>query len=89
MDHIARCVDIQTTIARTEADNSDPRGIKMVIPEKKLKMSKKDENGLHHMHYEECKGPGPCFSFDLNGRTDKCCGRFRKLPTGVKLCLPK
>ena len=58
-----------------------------VIAEASLKMSDKDENGLHHVKDRYCQEAGSCFSFDANGHAGKCCDRFRKLSTGVKICV--
>ena len=58
-----------------------------VIAEDSLHMSDKDEAGLHHVKDRYCKEQGPCFSFDANGRAGKSCDRFKKLPTGVKICV--
>jgi len=58
-----------------------------VICELSLHMSDKDEEtGLHHVKDRYCPEPGPCFSFDCNGRQGPACDHFVKLPTGVKVC---
>ena len=57
-----------------------------VIAEDSLHMSDQDENGIHQVQDRYCTEPGPCFSFDCNGRADKACDWFRKQLTGVKLC---
>lgn len=58
----------------------------MVLPDASLKMSEKDENGMHHVwhRYENCNRP--CFSFDIEGKRYSQCELFRKIPTGVKTC---
>jgi len=58
-----------------------------VIAEASLRMSDKDENGMHHVKDRYCPEHGPCFSFDGNGISGECCDRFRKLSTGVKICV--
>ena len=57
-----------------------------VIAESSMKMSDRDEQGIHRVQDRYCEEEGPCFSFDCNGRSDKACGWFRKLLTGVKIC---
>lgn len=58
----------------------------MVLPESSLTMSKKDENGIHHVRYRYADCKHPCFSFDTEGKAYQQCEHFRKLPTGVKIC---
>jgi len=61
-----------------------------VICELSLTMSEKDENGLHHVRDRYCgEESGPCFSFDCTGQVAGSCSRFRRLPTGVKVCVEK
>jgi len=58
-----------------------------VIPEENLYMTSKDEDGFHHLRHRTCKEPGPCTSFDCNGRTGKKCEKFWvTLNTRVKMC---
>ena len=58
-----------------------------VIADASLHMSDKNEDGLHHVKDRYCEEAGPCFSFDGNGIVGKSCDRFKKLPTGVKICI--
>lgn len=60
-----------------------------VIPEDSLHMSNQDENGIHAVKDRYCKECGPCFSFNGDGIAGESCERFRKLPTGVKICVDK
>ena len=58
-----------------------------IIAEVSLQMSGKDSEGLHHVRDRYCTKEESCFSFDCNGKQGKGCSRFKKLPTGVKICL--
>ena len=58
-----------------------------VIAEASLHMSDKDEDGLHHVKDRYCTEPGSCFSFNADGEAGTACSRFKKLPTGVKICV--
>lgn len=58
-----------------------------VIAEDSLQMSTADERGVRTVRDRYCKENGVCFSFDYNGKLEGGCDRFRKLPTGVKICV--
>lgn len=61
-----------------------------LLVEDSLKMSKRDENGIHTVIDRYCTGDyGPCFSFDCKGQHGASCEYFKKLPTGVKICTKK
>ncbi|MFA5377946.1 MAG: hypothetical protein WC455_19505 [Dehalococcoidia bacterium] len=61
-----------------------------VIAEASLQMSERTGDGLHYVKDRYCKDSElPCFAFDSNGLLKIGCDRFKKLPTGVKICLDK
>ena len=58
-----------------------------VIAEVSLQMSGKDAEGLHHVKDRYCPEMFSCFSFNCDGVKGVSCPRFKRLPTGVKICL--
>jgi len=56
-----------------------------VLVESGFEMSEKLED-RHYVHHRRCNTGKQCFAFNGDGII-LTCDRFKKLPTGVKICL--
>lgn len=71
-----------------ELDNLESLELTMrIIAEDSLQMSESDARGIRTVKDRYCKEDEVCFAFDCNGKREGGCDRFRKLPTGVKICV--